>query len=134
MHRHAGRVVSRDNDCAEFANGAHPGDAEGRRQPETRERQRDAQKNFRWRKPEQRGLLLQNGRHRVKCSHGAQYVITHANVNLRQDEGGSAVGHAQTEMLQRCSNSSVRAEGQREQDTEREWWQQNGHQQHSLPP
>src|SRR4029077_15919755 len=92
LHRHAGRIVRGDHNCAEFSDGAHPGDAEGHGQSETGERQRDAEKNLQRSETQQSGLLLQDGRHGVKRGDSAENVITHANVNLREDEGGGAVG------------------------------------------
>src|ERR1041385_7993164 len=46
LYRHAGGIVSGDDDGSEFSDGAHPGDAECHGQTKTRERQGNAQKNL----------------------------------------------------------------------------------------
>src|ERR1041385_6254945 len=66
LHRHAGRIVRGDDDSAEFADGAHPGDAERDGQSQARKRQRDAKKNLQRIDPEKRSLLLQDRGHGVK--------------------------------------------------------------------
>src|SRR5579864_853271 len=60
LHRHAGRIISGDDDGAEFSDGADPRDAEREGEPEARERQRDAEKNLQRWKTKKRGLLLQD--------------------------------------------------------------------------
>src|SRR5436309_9511743 len=93
LDRHSRGIVRCYHYCTEFTNGPHPGDAEGHRQSQAREWQRDAQKNFGWGKSERGSLFLQHRRDCVQGSHSTQNVIAHANVNLRGDKCGGAVGH-----------------------------------------
>ena len=102
--------------------------------PQARERQRDAQKNFQRRKTEQCRLFLQDGGNGVKGRDCAEDVIAHADVNLRDDKSGGAVGQAQIKMLKHRAERSIWAESQGEQDAERQRRKQNWYKQNGLPP
>src|SRR5215471_11599944 len=123
LHRHSRGIVSRDHHGAELTNGPHPRNTERDGESQFGKRQGYTQKNSYRREPEQRCLFLQHGWNRIQGGHSSQNVIAHANINLRGDKCGGAVGHHDAVALQCRADSAVRTKCQRHEDAKYQWRQ-----------
>src|SRR5215470_10494039 len=75
LYRHSRWVIGGHDNGSEFANRAHPGYAERHGKPQSRQRQRDPQKDFERGLAKKSSLLLQQPRHGVESGHSAENVV-----------------------------------------------------------